>query len=98
MSNHLAASIEPLAGAWKLSIDGDVVANNIVSFENPQWHFGFDTEPEIALTNSSAMLDKAANEKIRMLGCRWTYRGVGYVKRMGRRIGSSEARRFRLRR
>jgi glyoxylase-like metal-dependent hydrolase (beta-lactamase superfamily II) len=73
-----------LAGDGNLLIAGDVIPNNIISFENPKWHFGFDTEPEIALTNRAALLDKAANEKLRMLGYHWTYPGVGYVERNGK--------------
>lgn len=72
-----------LAGDGNLLIAGDVIPNDIVSFENPCWHFGFDTEPEIALANRAALLDKAANEKIRMLGYHWTYPGIGYVERNG---------------
>ncbi len=72
-----------LAGDGNLLIAGDVIPNNIVSFENPTWHFGFDTEPEIALANRAVLLDKAANEKLRVLGYHWTYPGVGYVDRYG---------------
>lgn len=72
-----------LAGDGNLLIAGDVIPNDIVSFENPRWHFGFDTEPEIALSNRAALLDKVANEKLRMLGYHWTYPGVGYVERKG---------------
>ncbi|TAX42081.1 MBL fold metallo-hydrolase [Rhizobium leguminosarum] len=72
-----------LAGDGSLLIAGDVIPNDIVSFENPDWHFGFDTEPEIALKNRAALLDKAANERLRMLGYHWTYPGVGYVERNG---------------
>ncbi len=72
-----------LAGDGNLLIAGDVIPNNIVSFENPTWHFGFDTESEIALANRKSLLDKAANEKLRMLGYHWSYPGVGYVDRYG---------------
>ncbi|NKJ03834.1 MBL fold metallo-hydrolase [Rhizobium sp. SG741] len=72
-----------LAGDGNLLISGDVVPNNVVSFENPKWHFGFDTEPEIALKNRASLLDKAANEKLRILGYHWNYPGVGYVERAG---------------
>ncbi|MGR9203974.1 MBL fold metallo-hydrolase [Rhizobium leguminosarum] len=72
-----------LAGDGNLLIAGDVIPNNIVSFENPNWHFGFDTEPEIALRNRASLLDKAANEKLQVLGYHWTYPGVGYVERNG---------------
>ena len=72
-----------LAGNGNLLIAGDVIPNNIISFENPTWHFGFDTEPEMALANRAALLDKAVNEKLRVLGYHWTYPGVGYVDRNG---------------
>ncbi|WP_105006170.1 MBL fold metallo-hydrolase [Rhizobium leguminosarum] len=72
-----------LAGDGNLLIAGDVIPNNIVSFENPKWYFGFDTDPDIALKNRAALLDKASNEKLRMLGYHWTYPGVGYVEREG---------------
>ncbi|WP_184500502.1 MULTISPECIES: MBL fold metallo-hydrolase [Rhizobium] len=72
-----------LAGDGNLLIAGDVIPNDVVSFENPKWHFGFDTEPEIALQNRAALLDKAENEKLRMLGYHWSYPGVGYVERNG---------------
>lgn len=70
-----------LAADGNLLIAGDVIPNDVVSFENPRWDFGFDTEPEIALKNRAALLNKAANEKLRMLGYHWTYPGVGYVER-----------------
>jgi glyoxylase-like metal-dependent hydrolase (beta-lactamase superfamily II) len=75
-------SIE-LAGDGNLLIAGDVIPNNVVSFENPRWHFGFDTEPEIAVSGRASLLDKAAHEKLRLLGYHWTYPGVGYVERKG---------------
>lgn len=75
-------SIE-VAGDGNLLFSGDVIPNNIVSLENPHWHFGFDTEPDIALANRAVLLDKAANEKLRILGYHWTYPGLGYVARKG---------------
>lgn len=72
-----------LAGSGSLVIAGDVATSNVVFFEHPNWHFGFDTEPEIALRNRRAFLDRAANEKIKVLGCHWAYPGVGYAERKG---------------
>ncbi|WP_426237765.1 MBL fold metallo-hydrolase [Pararhizobium sp. DWP1-1-3] len=72
-----------LAGNGNLLIAGDVIPNEIVSFGNTKWHFGFDTEQEIALASRAALLDKAANEKLRILGYHWSYPGVGYVERDG---------------
>lgn len=73
-------SIE-LAGNGGLLIAGDACTNDVIFFENPAWHFGFDTEPEIALKTRQRLLDRAATDKLKMLGYHWSYPGVGYVER-----------------
>ncbi len=70
-----------LAGDGGLLIGGDACTSDITFFEHPEWHFGFDTEPEIALKNRAMLLDRAASEKIKLLGYHWTYPGVGFVER-----------------
>jgi glyoxylase-like metal-dependent hydrolase (beta-lactamase superfamily II) len=72
-----------LAGSDSLIINGDVLASNILFFEHPNWHFGFDTEPEIAVKSREAFLDRVTAEKIKMLGYHWIYPGVGYAERKG---------------
>jgi glyoxylase-like metal-dependent hydrolase (beta-lactamase superfamily II) len=72
-----------LAGSDGLIITGDVATSNVVFFEHPNWHFGFDTEPEIALQSRKFFIDRAATEKIKMLGYHWAYPGVGYAERKG---------------
>jgi glyoxylase-like metal-dependent hydrolase (beta-lactamase superfamily II) len=72
-----------LTGRDNLIINGDVSTSNIVFFEHPNWHFGFDTEPEIALKSRRSFLDRVATEKIKMLGYHWVYPGVGYAERKG---------------
>jgi glyoxylase-like metal-dependent hydrolase (beta-lactamase superfamily II) len=73
-----------LAGRDSLVVTGDVATSNVVFFEHPDWHFGFDTEPEIALKNRKAFIDRAATEKIKLLGYHWAYPGVGYAERKDR--------------
>jgi glyoxylase-like metal-dependent hydrolase (beta-lactamase superfamily II) len=72
-----------LAGGDGLIINGDVSTSNILFFEHPNWHFGFDTEPEVALKTRQAFLDRVAGEKTKMLGYHWVYPGVGYAERKG---------------
>jgi glyoxylase-like metal-dependent hydrolase (beta-lactamase superfamily II) len=72
-----------LAGRDNLIITGDVTPSNVIFFEHPDWHFGFDTEPEIALKIRKAFLDRVATEKIRLIGYHWAYPGVGYAERRG---------------
>ncbi|MBP1883932.1 hypothetical protein J2Z50_002221 [Ensifer mexicanus] len=64
-----------------LPTDGDAATSNIVFFEHPEWHFGFDTEPEVALANRKALIDRAATDKARLLGYHWAYPGLGYAER-----------------
>ncbi len=70
-----------LAGRDNFIINGDVSTSNLVFFEHPDWHFGFDTEPETALATRRRFLDRAASEKIKMLGYHWPFPGVGYAER-----------------
>lgn len=70
-----------LAGDGNLLITGDACTNDVIFFEHPGWHFGFDTDPETALKNRRMLLDRAASEKIKLLGYHWFYPGVGYAER-----------------
>lgn len=72
-----------LEGSESLIINGDVAASNLVFFEHPNWHFGFDTNPGTALKTRQRFLDRAASERIKMLGYHWTYPGIGYAERRG---------------
>lgn len=72
-----------LAGRDNLLITGDACTNDVIFFAHPHWHFGFDTDPELALKHRRMLLDRAASEKLRLLGYHWTYPGVGYAERQG---------------
>ncbi|MBW9113094.1 MBL fold metallo-hydrolase [Rhizobium cauense] len=70
-----------LAGDDGLLITGDACTNDVIFFEHPAWHFGFDTEPEVALKTRQMLLDRAAADKLKLLGYHWSYPGVGYAER-----------------
>ncbi|MCA1443330.1 MBL fold metallo-hydrolase [Ensifer sp. IC4062] len=70
-----------LAGSDPLIITGDAATSNVVFFEHPDWHFGFDTEPEVALANRKALIDRAATDRAKLLGYHWAYPGLGYAER-----------------
>jgi glyoxylase-like metal-dependent hydrolase (beta-lactamase superfamily II) len=72
-----------LAGREGLLIAADVATNEIVSFEHPDWKFGYDTIPELAIKNRIRLLDQAATEKTKLLGYHWAYPGIGYAERKG---------------
>ncbi|HTO31233.1 MAG TPA: MBL fold metallo-hydrolase [Pararhizobium sp.] len=72
-----------LAGGDGLIISADAATNRIVSFEHPGWKFGFDTEQDVAIRNRQALMDRAATDRIKLLGYHWTYPGIGYAERKG---------------
>ncbi len=75
-------SIE-IAGGDGLIIAGDVIANAAVSFAHPEWRFGIDSLPDLAIQSRKRLLDRAASERIRLVGSHWPYPGLGMVERKG---------------
>lgn len=72
-----------LAGGDGLLIAADVATSAIVSFEHPEWVFGFDTLPEVAIRTRQRFLDRAATDRQKLLGYHWSYPGLGYAERHG---------------
>ena len=72
-----------LAGGDGLLIAADVAKSAIVSFEHPEWVFGFDTLPEVAIRTRQQFLDRAATDRLKLLGYHWSYPGLGYAERHG---------------
>ena len=72
-----------LVGSEGLIIAGDVATNEIVSFEHPHWRFGYDVDPALGIQTRRRLLDRAAKDRMRLLGCHWAYPGVGRAERDG---------------
>jgi len=70
-----------LAGGEGLIITGDAATNALVSFEHPGWKFGFDMVHDMAIAHRKALLDRAATDRIKLLGFHWTDPGLGYAER-----------------
>ncbi len=66
-----------------LIILGDVFNNPAVYFAHPEWYFGFDADKDQAVATRKAMLDRAATDKVKLIGYHWVYPGVGYAERDG---------------
>lgn len=77
---HISLELE---GGDGLVISGDAATSNIVFFEHPDWHFGFDTDPDLALKTRKMLIDRAATEKLTLLGYHWSYPGIGRAERNG---------------
>ena len=77
---HLSFEAE---GGDGLLIAVDVANNEVVSFEHPDWRFGYDTDPDLAIRTRSKLLDRVAKDRTRLLGYHWAYPGVGFAERRG---------------
>lgn len=75
---HLSFEV---AGGEGLIIVGDVLPLTGVYFPHPEWKFGFDAIPDMAIAARNALLDRAATDKVKMIGFHWTYPGVGFAER-----------------
>ena len=72
-----------LAGPETLVVTGDVVTNQIVSFEHPAWRFGNDTDQEVGANTRRRFVDRAAVDRLLLLGYHFAYPGLGRVERSG---------------
>jgi glyoxylase-like metal-dependent hydrolase (beta-lactamase superfamily II) len=72
-----------VAGPEPLVVTGDVVTNEIVSFEHPRWQFGNDTNKQMAAETRERFVAMAASERFRLLGYHFAYPGLGRVERRG---------------
>lgn len=72
-----------LDGGDGLIVTGDAATSNVIFFEHPDWHFGFDTQAETALATRKALIAEAATAKTKLLGYHWAYPGVGFAERTG---------------
>jgi glyoxylase-like metal-dependent hydrolase (beta-lactamase superfamily II) len=72
-----------MAGGEGLIISADAATNEIASFQHPKSPFGYDTIPNLAISNRARLIDRAATDRIKLLGYHWTYPGVGFAERKG---------------
>jgi glyoxylase-like metal-dependent hydrolase (beta-lactamase superfamily II) len=74
---HVSFEVE---GDGGLIVVGDVAGLPAVVFPHPEWPLGFDAIPDLAVTNRKALLQRAAADKIKMIGFHWPYPGVGFAE------------------
>jgi glyoxylase-like metal-dependent hydrolase (beta-lactamase superfamily II) len=69
-----------VAGDGGLLLMADTIAVPLVGFPHPDWAFGFDADKALAIANRKKLLDRAANEKLKLLGYHWPYPGIGHAE------------------
>lgn len=75
---HMAFEI---AGSEGFILAVDFIASPVVGFPHPDWRFGFDAIPDLAIANRKKLLDRAANDKVKLLGFHWPYPGIGFAEK-----------------
>lgn len=70
-----------VAGDEELIVVGDAIITPIIWFPHPEWRMGFDSIPDLAIANRKKLLERAATDRIKLLGFHWPYPGVGYAER-----------------
>jgi glyoxylase-like metal-dependent hydrolase (beta-lactamase superfamily II) len=70
-----------VAGGEGLILTYDSIAVPAVFFPHPDWHFGFDADAALAAKSRAALLDRAATDKMKLIGFHWPYPGVGFAER-----------------
>lgn len=78
---HMSVMIE--SDGNTILVTGDAINHVQASFEHPEWHFGFDTDKDMAVATRRKMLDMAATDRIALAGYHLPFPGVGHVVRSG---------------
>jgi glyoxylase-like metal-dependent hydrolase (beta-lactamase superfamily II) len=79
---HMSIGIE--AGDHELLLTGDAITNVHASFERPDWHVFVDVDREQAARTRRRLLDRAATDRMLILGYHFPFPGLGYALEYGR--------------
>lgn len=75
---HMSVELD---GPDQLLIVGDACTSDVIFFENPDWRFGFDTDPDLALATRTTLLDRCATDRTQVFSYHWRHPGPGFVER-----------------
>lgn len=71
------------SGGESLLVLGDAINHGHVSFERPDWVFGFDADGAEAVETRKRLLDMAATDRMAVSGYHLPFPGLGHVARDG---------------
>src|SRR6202790_2876246 len=78
---HMSVNIS--SGREEMLLTGDVVVDTAISFQHPEWPFGFDLDVPLATKARMAFLDRAAADKTLVGSYHLPFPGFGHVVREG---------------
>ncbi len=74
-------SFEIRQGNEAALVVGDAIGNHHVAFARPGWRSGSDQDPDTAINARTMLLDRLANEQMRLIGFHLPNGGMGRVER-----------------
>lgn len=78
---HSGVMVE--SGGERLLVAGDALTHPYISFEQTDWHFGYDMDGEQAVATRKRILEMAASEDMRLALYHAPFPGVGRAARLG---------------
>lgn len=76
-------AFEVLADGGPTLIAGDAITHPVISFQRPDWAGGFDADAALAATTRRSLLERAATDRLRLVGYHLPNGGIGRVERSG---------------
>lgn len=71
------------SGSEALLTTADAVANRAVSFEHPEWIYGYDLDGEQGIATRRTLLDRAVADRVKLSSYHLPFPGLGYAERVG---------------
>ncbi len=71
------------SGGQQLLIGSDVLVQSVISFAEPDWHWGPDMDAAKAAAARRRILDRLAAERAQLLGYHFPWPGLGRVEKAG---------------
>ncbi len=78
---HMSVHVE--SGGQELIVFGDSLTQAWLNFAHPEWVSSRDDIPELTVATRTRLLDRAASDRIAVLGYHFPFPGVGHVMRRG---------------
>jgi glyoxylase-like metal-dependent hydrolase (beta-lactamase superfamily II) len=84
-AGHTAGHISFMlhGGGDSVLVVGDAITHPVVSFERPEWRSGSDHDGEKGAATRTALLDRLATDRTRLIGFHLTAPGIGHTERAG---------------
>jgi glyoxylase-like metal-dependent hydrolase (beta-lactamase superfamily II) len=71
------------SGNDQMLMMADLTHHFAISFQRPQWHVAYDTDPAVGATTRRSTLERLASERTLVMGYHTPWPGLGHVRKIG---------------